>query len=194
MIKAIVGAGGFAREVQAALGMDCKMFVDDEYANESSSIFGLSKFDHLKYEVVVAIGDPVDRMKMVNKLPKNTKFFSFIDPSVLLLGKDISIGEGSIICAGSILTTNIRLGKHTQLNLHTTVGHDVVAGDYFTTAPGVKISGNCTIEDRVYLGTNSSVREKLYICNDVVVGLNSGVVSNIQESGTYVGTPAKKIR
>jgi UDP-3-O-[3-hydroxymyristoyl] glucosamine N-acyltransferase len=41
------------------------------------------------------------------------------------------------------------------------------------------------------LGTNSSIKEKLFINDDVVIGLNSGVVNNITKPGVYVGTPAK---
>jgi serine acetyltransferase len=43
------------------------------------------------------------------------------------------------------------------------------------------------------MGTNSSVREKIKISNDVIVGMNAAVVKNIEESGTYVGVPVKKI-
>jgi UDP-3-O-[3-hydroxymyristoyl] glucosamine N-acyltransferase len=103
------------------------------------------------------------------------------------------IGEGSIICPNTILTTNIKIGNHTHLNLGSTIGHDTITGDFFTTAPGVKISGNCIIGDRVYFGTNSSVRERITICDDVTIGLNGGVVKNINEPGTYVGVPVKKI-
>ena len=92
------------------------------------------------------------------------------------------------------LTTNIKLGKHSHLNLQTTIGHDCNIGDFFTTAPGAKISGNCKIGDRVYIGTNSSTREKITICNDVTLGLNSGVIKNISDPGIYVGTPAIKVR
>ena len=47
------------------------------------------------------------------------------------------------------------------------------------------------IANNVYLGTNSSIKEKLFINDDVVIGLNSGVVNNITKPGVYVGTPAK---
>jgi serine acetyltransferase len=60
--------------------------------------------------------------------------------------------------------------------------------------PGAIVSGDCNISDNVYVGTNSSIREKISICDDVIIGLNSGVVSDIVESGVYVGTPAKKIK
>jgi sugar O-acyltransferase (sialic acid O-acetyltransferase NeuD family) len=193
--KAIIGAGGFAREIRAALGLPyIKFFVDEEYQKVESNIFGLSQFDPEKYEVVVAIGDPTDRANMVNKLPKNTQYFTFIDPSVQLHDNNIQIGEGSIICAGTIITTNVTIGKHAHLNLLTTIGHDTQIGNYFTTAPGSKISGNNTIKDRVYFGTNSSTKEKINICSDVIIGSNATVVKDINESGVYVGTPAKKIK
>ena len=193
MEKALIGAGGFAREIMVHIGQQLPCFVDDKYYDGSENIFKLSEFDPSKYEVLIAIGNPRDRFDMVQKLPKNTKYFTFIHPSSIILGNDISIGEGSIICAGCILTTNIKLGKHTHLNLHTTIGHDCEIGDYFTTAPGVKVSGNCKIYDAVYIGTNASVKEKISIHSLSTIGMNAGVVKDINEPGVYVGIPAKKI-
>jgi sugar O-acyltransferase (sialic acid O-acetyltransferase NeuD family) len=197
MKKGIIGYGGFAREVKALLidnNPDEKIdfFVDDEYCDENSK--PISQLNVDEYEVIVAIGDPHIRKKMVSKLPENTKYFSAIHKSVQILDDNIIIGEGSIICSSCILTTNIKLGKHTHLNLQTTIGHDVEIGEYFTTAPGVKISGNCLIGNNVYVGTNSSIREKITICDDVILGLNSGVIKNITEAGVYGGTPCKKIK
>lgn len=195
MKKAIIGAGGFAQEVAAAIGdPSIRFFVDDIYIEIESNIHGLSQFDPDEYEVVVAIGDPTDRANMISKLPASTKYFTFVDPKATILGTEVQIGEGSIICAGSIITANVILGKHTHLNLLSTVGHDTTIGNYFTTAPGAKISGNCLIGDRVYFGTNASVRQEINIADDVVVGLNAGVVKDIVEPGTYVGVPAKKIK
>lgn len=196
MKKALIGGGGFAREIKSHIGdPKIKCFVDDEYWKENDDyIFPLSKFDPKKYKVIVAIGDPKDRFDMIQRLPKDTKYFKFIHPSAQILGKDTFIGEGSIICAGCILTTNITIGKHAHLNLQTTIGHDCKIGDYFTTAPGAKISGNCTIYDCVYIGTNSCVKQSISIHSLSTIGLNTGVVKNINESGTYVGTPAKKIK
>lgn len=195
MEKAIIGAGGFAREIKAALGLpDTKFFVDDAYQKVESGIYGLSKFDPNKYEVVVAIGDPIDRARMVDKLPSNTRFFTFIDPSAQIQDVDVEIEEGSIICAGCIITTNVKIGKHTHLNLLSTIGHDTQVGDYFTTAPGAKISGNCKIGNKVYVGTNGSIRQKIDICDEVVIGMNAAVVKNIDTSGVYAGVPSKRLR
>lgn len=198
MKKGIIGAGGFAREVYWSLSLIERVgtvfFVDDKYYDSKDNlILPISQFDPNEYEVVVAVGNPEDRFNIVQRLPKETKYFTHIHTSCQILGNDVEIGEGSIICAGTIITTNVKLGKHTHLNLQTTIGHDCEIGDYFTTAPGAKISGNCRIHDYVYVGTNASIKEKITIHSQTTIGLNAGVVKNIDEPGTYVGCPSRKI-
>ena len=198
MKKGIIGAGGFGREVYWSLPLvdriNTVFFVDDKYWSDTDPlILPLSKFDYKKYEIIIAVGEPRDRFNIVQKLPKETKYFTHIHHSVEILDPNIEIGEGSIICAGCILTTNIKLGKHTHLNLQTTIGHDCEIGDYFTTAPVVKISGNCKIYDRVYIGTNASIKQKISINSLSTIGMNATVVKHIETPGVYIGTPAKKI-
>jgi sugar O-acyltransferase (sialic acid O-acetyltransferase NeuD family) len=199
MIKSIIGYGGFAREVYWSIydteGVKSVFFVDDEWYNPyEDNVLPLSIFEPEKYEVVVCIGDSYSRKKVVDRLPENTKYFTHIHRSVKILGNDVKIGTGSVICAGCILTTNIELGAHTHLNLQTTVGHDTNTGSYFTTAPGVNISGNVSVGDLVYIGSNASIKQKIKICDNVTIGMNSCVVKNIEESGVYIGTPSYKIK
>lgn len=195
MRKALIGAGGFADEIKAQMNeFDMICFVDDFYYKENNkNILPISEFNPTEYEVLVAVGDSFLRKELIGRLPKETKYFTFIHKSAQILGNDVEIGEGSIICAGTIITTNCVLGKHTHLNLQTTIGHDCRIGNYFTTAPGVKISGNNEIGECVYIGTNASTKQKLKISDNVIVGMNAAVVKDIFESGTYVGVPAKKI-
>lgn len=192
MKKAIIGFGGHAREVKSQIGEDLTFFVDDSYVTDET--IPLSKFNPFEYEVIVAISDPKIRQDIVEKLPIETKYFTFIHPTCLILDKNIEIGEGSFIGAYSILTTNIILGKHIILNRMCQIGHDSCLGEFSSLMPGVVISGNCDIGNRVYFGTNSSVRQKVKICDDVTIGLNAGVVKDINDPGTYVGVPAKKLK
>jgi UDP-3-O-[3-hydroxymyristoyl] glucosamine N-acyltransferase len=60
--------------------------------------------------------------------------------------------------------------------------------------PGAIVSGNVKIYDLVYMGNNSSIREKLSIHSLSTIGMNSAVIKNIEDSGTYVGCPAKIIK
>lgn len=191
MKLALFGYGGHAREVAAQINKPITYFVDDEYA--TGDIKPISQFNPDEYEAMIAVGDSKSRFNIAQKLPTGTKYFTFIHPTALVMDANIEIGEGSFIGAYSILTTNIKIGKHALLNRAVHVGHDTVIGDYFSAMPGAVVSGNVTICDCVYLGTNSSIREKISIHSLVTIGLNSGVVKHIEEAGTYVGTPVKKL-
>lgn len=187
---AIYGYGGHAKEVAVQINKKIKFFVDDEYLVENTS--PISEFNPDEYQIMIAVADSQIREKLVKKLPKNTKFFSFIHPTAIIMG-NVKIGEGSFIGANSILTTDIEIGKHAIMNRGNQIGHDCTIGDYFSAMPGAIVSGNVTIGDRVYIGTNSSIKEKIKISNDVIIGLNSGVIRDINESGTYVGVPVKML-
>jgi sugar O-acyltransferase (sialic acid O-acetyltransferase NeuD family) len=191
MKLAIYGYGGHAREVAAQIGKEVDFFVDDKYVNGNSR--PISTFNTSTHCMIVAIGNSKDRFDVVQKLPKDTSYFTFIHPTALILDSTIEIGEGSFIGAYSILTTNIKIGKHALLNRANHIGHDTVIGDYFSAMPGAIVSGNVRIYDGVYMGTNSAIREKLSIHSLTTIGMGATVVHNIENSGTYVGVPTKQI-
>lgn len=204
----IVGASGFGREVLTCL-IDCathtqKKIEDiacfletDEFYGHTKSVHGVpvitdAMFSPSDYQVLVAVGDPKTRKRIVQKLPPETNFATLIHPSAVI-SQFVEIGEGSIITAGSIITTDIKIGKHAHLNLLTTIGHDCMIGDFFTSAPSVNISGNCIFGECVYFGTNASVRQGINICDNVTIGMGGVVVKNIEEEGVYIGSPVKKL-
>jgi sugar O-acyltransferase (sialic acid O-acetyltransferase NeuD family) len=189
MEKVLIGGGGHSREVMAQMGVNLIRFVDDKYVDDDT--LPLSQFDPTKYSVMVAVADSKNRFEIIKRLPKETKFFSFVHPTALLIG-DIKIGEGSFIGAYSILTTNINIGEHAILNRGNQIGHDCIIGNYFSAMPNAVVGGNVEIGDRVYMGSCSNIREKIQITSDCVIGMNGAVVNNILESGTYVGVPCKK--
>jgi sugar O-acyltransferase (sialic acid O-acetyltransferase NeuD family) len=192
MKKALFGFGGHAREVYAQMGEDVTFFVDDNYSKEKTR--PISSFDPEEFQIMVCVANSFERERIIKRLPSQTKFFSFIHPTCLIMDSNIEIGEGSFIGAYSILTTNIKIGKHSLINRGNHIGHDTIAGDFLSMMPGAIISGNVTVGDRLYLGTNSSIIEKIQICDDVILGANSVTVKNIDIPGTYIGVPSKKIK
>jgi acetyltransferase-like isoleucine patch superfamily enzyme len=192
MKRALVGYGGHAREVMSQMGEKLTCFVDDEYVVEGTE--ALSKFDPKEYELMVAVADSRNRYDITQKLPKETKYFTWVHPTALIMDNNVKIGNGSFIGAYSILTTNINIGKHAILNRGNHIGHDCEIGDYFSAMPGAIVSGNVKIYDLVYMGNNSSVKEKLSIHSLTTIGMNGSVVKHIGEPGVYVGVPVVKIK
>jgi sugar O-acyltransferase (sialic acid O-acetyltransferase NeuD family) len=203
----IVGAGGFARETlliaKALYDLEDVYYrqkivflVKDEDWSEELIMnvpqIKESDFDPEKYDAVVAIGDPVLRKKIVEKLPVHTKFTNLIHPKADV-SEFVTLGKGIIIASGVIITCNVSIGKHAQLNLNSTIGHDCIIDDYFTASPSVSISGSCIIKEQVYLGTGSLLREGIFITNNSIIGMGAVVVKKIKEKGTYIGNPARKL-
>jgi sugar O-acyltransferase (sialic acid O-acetyltransferase NeuD family) len=187
---ALIGSGGHAREIMAQIGSKLTCFVDDFYANNEA--LPLSTFNPDEFSLMIAVADSTDRESIINRLPKNTTFFSWIHPTAILMDKNIMIGEGSFIGAYSILTTNVVIGKHAIINRGNQIGHDCRIGDFFSIMPNAVIGGNVNIGDCVYMGSCSNIKEKINICDNVTIGMNAAVVKDINVPGTYVGVPAKK--
>jgi len=210
----VYGGGGFAREVAwlvqscttADINYDVVCFVDDDPSLHGRLLNDLpilsldnarDRFDSAL--IVMAVGAPKTRESMVRKASNSGfQFATVIHPHVER-SKWIEIGTGTVICAGNILTTNITLGAHVQINLDCTIGHDVVMGDYTTLAPGVHISGWVHIGRRVYFGTGANVingtqDHPLIIADDAVVGAGACVTKSIAAGMTVVGVPARPLQ
>ena len=205
----IIGAGGFGREVawlverinEVNPTWNLKGFIDD---NESlwGSVEGeypvLGGCEYLKslgdVYAVCAVGSAKVRKIIIGRIKEsNVKFATLIDPSVLV-SKRVEIGEGSIICAGTIITVDIRIGNHVIINLDCTIGHDVDIEDFVTIYPSVNVSGNVLIGQCTELGTGTQIIQGKTITANSIVGAGAVVVKNIEGPGTYVGSPAKKIK
>lgn len=202
----IVGTGGFAQEVlwlidRLGLFSTVKGFLELDELWETQwkdkfllgvPVLPISEFNPSSEKCVIGIGDSKIREKIVKQFHVDTEYPTLIDPASHI-SRWAHIGTGCIISAGTIITTQISIGNHSQLNLNTTIGHDCKIGEYFTTAPATNISGECIFGKHVYFGTGSATRDTVSICENVVIGMGAMVVKNINEPGTYVGIPARKI-
>ena len=127
MKLALFGYGGHAREVACQMDQEVTFFVDDKYAPTVPNVTGISTFNPEEYLMMVAVADSKDRADIVSRLPKETKYFTFIHPTVQIMDDNIEVGEGSFIGANSILTTNIKIGKHALLNRGNHIGQKKAA-------------------------------------------------------------------
>lgn len=207
----IIGAGGFGREVawlverinHIEASWDIKGFIDDNISIQGHKqggykVIGGTDYlleQHGEIWVVCAIGSAKVRKCIVEKLSYNhdIHFATLIDPSVLI-SKKVKIGDGTIICAGTIITVDISIGNHVIINLDCTIGHDDVIEDYVTIYPSVNVSGNVVVGQCSELGTGMQIIQGKRIAPKTIIGAGAVVVKDCLESGTYVGSPAKKIK
>jgi len=204
----IIGAGGFGREVAWLIEdinkikpqWNIRGFVDENLDLKGKLIDGykvLGDIEWLKDQdlyAVCAIGDPIVKKNIVNRLKgSRIKYPVLIHPNVIK-SNSVEIGEGSIICAGNILTVNIKIGKHVIINLDCTIGHDAEIKDYSTILPSVNISGYVIVEQCVSIGTGSAIIQGIKIGSNTVIGAGAVVVKDLPANCTAVGIPAKPIK
>jgi sugar O-acyltransferase (sialic acid O-acetyltransferase NeuD family) len=197
----VIGKGGFAKEI-IWLAKSCGknvLGILDEIHGEGDSFFGMpvlgTEHDWKKFsdcEFVIAIGSPVIRQKIVSKMQEqgSPKFSTLIHPSVVM-SDFVDVGEGTMICAGNVITVDIEIGKHCILNINGTVGHDSVIKDFVTIAPMVTISGEVSIGKGTEIGTASCIRQQLTIGNDSMLGMGSTLTKPIPDNSMFFGSPAK---
>jgi sugar O-acyltransferase (sialic acid O-acetyltransferase NeuD family) len=205
----IYGCGGFGKEVlQIILDLAanneeirCKGFIVDSGLKPDHAIHGIPVYDDMNMisecdEIVIAIGSPSDKAKVCNRIllqRPNIKFSTLVHPRAWL-GRQVSLGGGSIICAGALITTDIVIGSHVHINIGCTVGHDSIIGDFTTLNPSVNISGGAVLGKGCEIGTGSIVLPKTEIGLWSITGAGSVVNQNLPGNITAVGIPAKVIK
>ena len=207
----IFGASGFGREVAWAVERLNKVtptwnllgFMDDADDIQGTEINGykvlgktadVSNYPDAYY--VVAVGASRTREKIVSNMKTvnpSIKFGTVIDPSVEMSDL-VTIGEGTIICAHTIITVNIEIGSHVIVNLDCTVGHDAVLQDFVTLYPSVNVYGITNIGHAVELGTGMQIIQGKTVGDYSIVGAGAVVVKDIPAKCTAVGSPAKPIK
>src|SRR5438132_11200900 len=184
---AIFGAGGHAREI-AWLAQECwgeklalTLLIDVDAPSEGAlngiPVMQLRDYTerHPGSHVAVAIGDPILRERCVEKCSgAGLKFVSLVHPRVEA-SRWVTVGIGTIVFAGSVLTTNVTIGRHVHINVGCTVSHDADIGDFATLSPGAHLAGWVTLGRRVFLGTGAVVKNgapgrPIIIGDDAVIG------------------------
>lgn len=203
----IFGAGCFGREVGSMI--ESEGLGEVSYAHQVSDVIrpngqielhkwiSEEEYDPALHGVpVVTTGNSSLRKKIADSIRSKHPGVSFpvIVSKKAHIGQRVHIGEGTIVTANCIVTCDVIIGTFVNLNLATTVGHDVKLGDYVTTAPGVHINGNVRVGSNTYFGSNSATVEDVNIVDDVILGAGAVVSKDIDKQGTYVGVPAKLLR
>ena len=161
-----------------------------------SNIKGINKLLNKNTFGIIGIGSNFIRKKVaeeINKIYKNFNWATIISINSAING-NVRIGKGSIIVSGSVINTGTKIGEHCLINTSSSIDHDNTFKNYSSTGPGVITGGNVKLGQCSYLGIGSTVKHRITIQDNTIIGAQSLVLKNCDKNSIYFGIPAKKIR
>lgn len=145
---------------------------------------------------IIAIGDNYIRKKIVEQIKMIAPHFSYVSaihPSVII-GKNVSIGDGTVIIAGVIINNDSIVGEHCYLSTRSSLDHDCHLGDFSSLSPNVATGGNVKIGYCSAIGIGVNILHGRTIGDHTIVGSGSLVYQDFGDNMVCYGVPAKLVR
>jgi sugar O-acyltransferase (sialic acid O-acetyltransferase NeuD family) len=204
----IIGAGDFGREVldwalavpagrrdwEVAGFLDANPSALNNYPCQIGVLGNPATYNPSSRDCFIcAIGHPTTKLRVCREIvERGGEFITLVHPTAVV-GSHNVIGAGSLLCPGSVITTNVTLGRFVTLNLHATVGHNAVLGEGCTLSPHCDITGRATLGEGVFLGSHASVLPSVQVGDYAVIGAGSVVIRKVAAGATVIGVPAKQV-
>ncbi len=202
----LYGAGGHAKVVADILERSARHTIvgvlDDREELWGGSFLGyrvlgglkaLTRKGQARTAIILAIGFNQARKRLAGELATlGWSFATAAHPSAQI-GRDVTIGPGTVLMANSVVNPGSRIGAHVIINTGATVDHDCSIEDYAHICPGAHLAGGVSVGEGAQVGIGASAIESVRIGRWSVVGAGATVVRDIPERVTAVGTPAKPL-
>lgn len=202
----IVGAGGHGREILDVVhAINCERptwsflgFLDDgspppePLRRVHSGVVGpVTQLARVDADYAIGIGNSEDRQRIDDFATSAGRPAATLRHPLSSCGRDVELGPGVVLAAGARVTTNVRIGRHTHVNVNAVVSHDCRLGDYVTVSPGTLVNGSVTLGAHVMLGAGSIVTPGCTIGRRTWVGAGSAVLGDLPADCVAVGVPAR---
>ena len=206
----VYGTGGLGRQVVqlvSDINADHEIwrvlgYLDDAPEKAGTLIAGLPVHGSAAWllsfpdvHVALAIGNPVSRRRTQLRLEalSHKRWATVVHPSAIV-GSRCRIGDGTLICAGTVIDPDVHLGDFTLVNSLCCVSHDCRIGEFATLAPGVRLAGRVQVGQGCELGIGSMAIQSLSIGEWSIIGAGAVLIDDLDPNVTAVGVPAKIIK
>lgn len=196
----IIGAGGHGKviaDIAVKNGYENIGFLDDCATDNCigfpvvGTVADAEKFNDGQTDFIIGIGDNAARKRIAEKFEVN--WTSLVHPSAEI-AFNVTLGTGTAVMAKAVVNSSAVIGNHCIINSASVVEHDNIIDNYVHISPGSVLGGNVHIGEESHIGIGAAVKNNVNICKKSLVGAGGVVVRDIEESGTYIGVPVKKLR
>lgn len=195
----IIGASGHGKVIADIIEQSQDHVVGflDDGVKKGSTVLGYEVLGTIRdlelypeCEFIIGIGNNATRKMIANTY--NANWYTAIHPKAII-SNYVTICEGTVVMANAIINTSTQIGQHCIINTGAIVEHDNIIDDFVHISPNATLCGVVHIGEKTHIGASATIKNVINITSDVVVGAGSVVIKDIDEKGTYVGVPARKL-
>ncbi|NJN82324.1 MAG: acetyltransferase [Caldilineaceae bacterium] len=205
----ILGAGGHAQVVADILLQAASRgstlaplgYLDDDRTLLGERRLGLpilgtiDQIDDIEHDaVIIGIGHNPTRHRLFEEMQDCNQFIVTAYHPSSIVGGDVEVGPGSVLCAGAIVNPGSRIGANVIINTGATVDHHNVLGDHVHIGPGAHLGGDVRVGTGTLIGIGSTIMPQRTVGAWSVVGAGGVVTTNIGDECVVVGVPARSNR
>jgi UDP-perosamine 4-acetyltransferase len=200
MKKALIfGASGHANVIASILDKNQMGIFFIDLVPTKGNIINEDDFfndiDNYKNEnIYIGIGSDKIRTKIYERLIN-----SGITPSNCIaensfIAHDAHIGNGVVICPGSVIGSKSIICNNTIVNTLSSVDHDCVLGNNSQLTASVTFGGNVKTGENCFFGMKSAVIPNINIGHNSIIMAGSVVYKSIPENVMFGGNPARLVK
>ena len=200
-ILGIVGASGHGSviaDIAKKVGYESVLFFDDDVSKNECGGYPVAGTTNqvigCECDVIVGIGNAEIRERIQKQLERKQKSLVTLVHPCAVIGEGVDIGAGSVVMAGSVINPGCKIGKGCIVNTCASVDHDCILEDYVHVSVGAHLAGTVTVGHGTWIGIGATVSNNVSIPERCMIGAGAVVIKSLEEPGTYVGLPAKRIK
>lgn len=198
----VIGAGGHARSLITLLencGHDIYGIYDDNSQKEKyEAIYGYNLIGKLsdcrrRNSIVLGIGDNRLRSQLRDRFQNNLLKKNLIHPLSIIENR-VNVGSSNQIYAMVYINSGVIIGHNNIINTGAILEHEVSIGSHNHISVNAVICGRSSVGSYCFIGAGATIIDKVSVCDNVTIGAGSIVIESILTPGTYVGSPARKLK
>lgn len=204
----IIGAGGFGREtwawaeqsVQFGREWELKGFIDDNpealkvRRSPGRVLSTIQDYQPAPEDVFIcAIGIPAIKRRVSDLMVSRGGRFTRLVHRSVVLGHEVQLGEGVILCPFVAVTANNVLGKGVGVNVHASIDHDANVGDWSQINCHCDLTASVQVGEEVFLGSRVTIYPGVTVKSRAHIGGGSVVMRDVPTEWKVAGNPARRI-
>jgi sugar O-acyltransferase (sialic acid O-acetyltransferase NeuD family) len=134
------------------------------------------------------------REKLYHKVKNAGGKLPVIISPIAHVSKYATFEEGTIVMHHALINAGAAVGKGCIINTKALIEHEAIIGNFCHISTTAIVNGQAKIGDSCFIGSNTVIANNTNVTANTIIAAGSQVLKSIENPGTYIGQPLRKIR